>query len=252
MHTLLILAALVALPGSEPVAPFRIAGNIYYVGAEDVTSFLITTPKGHILIDGGYPEMAPRIERNIATLGFRLKDVRIILNSHAHSDHAGAIAELQRATGATVEAGAGDVPLLARGGHDDPQFGDSFLYPPVKVDRALHDGDRITLGDTTLVAHATAGHTAGCTTYTMMSGDKHVVFFCSPSVPSEYRLTPDLIAAYRAQFATLKSLPCDIPLGSHGGFFGLKEKMKTRDFVDPEGCRRFIERMEATFEAKAK
>lgn len=252
MRTLLILAALIALPGSEPVEPFRIAGNIYYVGAADVTSFLITTPKGHILIDGGYPEMAPRIERNIATLGFKLKDIRIILNSHAHFDHAGAITQLQRASGATVEAGAGDVPLLARGGHDDPQFGNRFLYPPVHVDRALHDGDRITLADTALIAHATAGHTAGCTTYTMTTAGKNVVFFCSPSVPSEYRLTPDLIAAYRAQFATLKSLPCDIPLGSHGGFFDLKEKMKTHDFVDPDGCRRFIDRMEDAFEAKAK
>lgn len=248
MPILLLTIALFQV-NNQPVDPFRIAGNLYYVGGSDVTSFLITTPKGLILIDC---ETAPRIESNIAKLGFHVKDIRIILCSHAHFDHVGGVAELQRATGAHVMAGAGDVAQLARGGHDDPQFGNRFSFPPVTVDRALHDSDRIELGGVTIVAHATPGHTPGCTTYSMKADGHDVVFVGSPSVPSEYHLTPRMIADYRAQFATLESLPCDIFLGSHGSFFDLDKKLETRNFIDPDGYRRFVARMKAAFEAKAK
>jgi Zn-dependent hydrolases, including glyoxylases len=190
----LVLALLVALPllaqnsegdkgSNQPVEPFRIVGNVYYVGAAGVTSFLITTPKGHILLDGGVPEDAPQIERNIEKLGFKLHDVKILLSSHAHFDHAGGLAELRRATGAKLYAGASDVALLARGGADNPQFGDKYPFRPVEAE-PLRDGQRITLGGTTVVAHATPGHTRGCTTYSLHTAGHDVVFVGSPTAPA--------------------------------------------------------------------
>ena len=147
--------------------PFHLIGDIYYVGSSDVTSFLIVTPAGDILLDGGFVETAPRIEANIRALGFKLSDVKILLNSHAHYDHAGGLAELKRATGARFVAMQGDAALLARGGRGDFFFGDRDTFPPVEPDRVIHDGDTVMLGGVTLTAHLTAGHTRGCTTWTM-------------------------------------------------------------------------------------
>lgn len=249
-----------AKASNQPVAPFRIAGNLYYVGASDVTSYLIVTPKGLILIDGGFEETAPMIRRNIATLGFDYSKIRIILNSHAHLDHAGGIAVIRRETGAKFIASAGDAPLLARGGKDDPQFGDRLAFPPAEPDRIIADGGRVTLGGTTLTAHLTPGHTPGCTTWTMTVRDHgkplHVVFVGSASVPSEYRLAgnpryPNAIADYRHTFAVLKSLPCDLFLGSHGGFFDLQGKLaRHASFVDPKGYREFVAGSEQRFEER--
>jgi len=241
---------------NQPVEPFRIVGNVYYVGAAEVTSFLVTTPKGHILLDAGMQATAPQIERNIERLGFRLRDVKILLSSHAHYDHAGGLAELQRATGARLYAGAGDVAQLARGGTDDPQFGDKYPFPPVQVDHALHDGERITLGGVTVVAHATPGHTRGCTTYSLHTAGHDVVFLGSPTVPGPYRIVgnplyPDAVADYRKHFAVLKALPCDVMLGAHGSFFDLAGKRKTHKFIDPGEYKAFVARMEAAFEPKA-
>ena len=212
---------------NQPVEPFRIIGNVYYVGASDITSYLIATPKGHIIIDGGFQETAPMILANIRKLGFKPEDEKILLNSHAHTEHAGGLAELKRATGATLYAMRGDIPLLARGGLDDPQFGNRFPFPPVEADRILTDKQRITLGGTTLVANHTPGHTPGCTTWTMRAGGKNIVFVGSPTAPG-YQLTnnpryPNAVADFRKQFATLKSLGCDVFLGSHGAFFGLAD-----------------------------
>jgi metallo-beta-lactamase class B len=248
---------------TQPVEPFRIAGNIYYVGASDLTSFLIATPKGHILIDGGFEETAPLIRASIEKLGFRLSDVKVLLNSHAHLDHAGGLLELKQASGATFHAMPEDVAQLARGGLDDPQFGDRFPFPRIWADRLLHDRQQINLGGTVLTAHHTPGHTRGCTTYSMtLPGGTDVLFLCSPTVPSGYTIVgnpryPDAVSDYRRHFARLRSLPCDIPLGSHGNFFQLKEKSErlrrgeTAAFVDPEGCRNFIEQMENRFTTEA-
>jgi len=247
---------------NQPVEPFRIVGNIHYVGASDVTSFLITTPRGHILIDGGFEETAPMIRANIEKLGFRVKDVRILLSSHGHYDHGGGLAELKRITGATLYASAEEVALLARGGRDDPQFGNRFPYEPVMADRIVRDGQRITLGKTSLVAHITPGHTRGCTTWATRAAGFDVVFFCSPTVPPEYKLIgnpryPDAVANYRRQFQILKRLPCDIFLASHGNFFNLEEKRKklagssSSPFLDREGCHRFVEAAERRFERVA-
>jgi len=243
---------------NQPVEPFRIAGNLYYVGASDITSYLITTPKGHIVLDGGFVETAPMILANIRKLGFEPKDVRILLNSHAHLDHAGGLAELKRVTGAALYASRGDIPLLARGGLDDPQFGNKYPFPPVWADRIVEDGARVALGGTTLTARITAGHTPGCTTWTTRIGKRDVVLVCSPTAPSEYRLTsnpryPNAVEDYRRQFRTLKSLGCDIFLGSHGAFFGLAEIIAGKKSV--AGCdayHAFVEGIERRFEERVR
>jgi metallo-beta-lactamase class B len=241
---------------NQPVEPFRIAGNLYYVGATDIASYLITTPKGHIVLDGGFVETAPMILANIRKLGFDPKDVRILLNSHAHYDHVGGLAELKRATGATFYASRRDLPQLARGGTDDPQFGNKYPFPPIMADRIVDDGTRVSLGGVTMVAHMTPGHTPGCTTWTTRVGKRDVVFVGSSSVPSEYRLKnnpryPNAIEDYRANFRTLKSLECDIFLASHGNFFGLAEMIaKKKPFAGEQEYREFVAASEKRFEQR--
>ncbi len=241
---------------NQPVEPFRIVGNVYYVGATEITSYLIATPKGHIVIDGGFVETAPMIVANIRKLGFDPKDVKILLNSHAHVDHAGGLAELKRATGAKLYASRADIPQLARGGLDDPQFGNRFPFPPVLADRIVEDGERISLGGTTLTAHLTPGHTRGCTTWTMRAGGKNVVFVGSPSTPTEYRLTnnpryPNAVEDYRRQFATLESLGCDVFLASHGNFFGLSEMIAgKKKYAGCDEYHAFLAGMERRFEER--
>ena len=241
---------------NQPVEPFRIVGNLYYVGASEITSYFIATPKGHIVLDGGFVETAPQVLANIRKLGFDPKDVKILLNSHAHLDHAGGLAELKRVTGAMLYASRGDLPQLARGGLDDPQFGNRFPFPRVYADRILEDGDRVSLGGVTLVAHITAGHTPGCTTWTTRIAGKDVVFVGSPTVPSGYRLTsnpryPNAIADYRAQFRTLKSLGCDVFLASHGNFFGLDEMIAgKKSYAGCDAYHALVDSMEAGFEER--
>lgn|GEM_PF-170657 len=248
-----------------PVPPFRIVGNIYYVGASDVTSFLIVTPAGDILLDGGFVQTAPQIEANIRKLGFKLSDVKILLNSHAHFDHAGGLAELKRRTGAQFVAMQGDAALLARGGRGDFYFGDRLTFPPIKPDRVIHDGDTVSLGGVTLTAHLTAGHTRGCTTWAMTAEDHgkplHVVFVGSMSVLPGYRLAgkesyPGITADYERSFRVLRSLPCDVFLGAHGSFFDLTDKRaalahspRKNPFIDPEGYRAYVVRAEQDFES---
>lgn len=242
---------------NQPVEPFRITGNLYYVGANEITSYLITSKEGHILLDGGFVETVPIILANIRKLGFRPEDVKILLSSHAHYDHAGGLAELKRVTGAKFYASRRDLPQHARGGLDDPQFGNRFPYPPIYADRVLDHGSRVRLGPISMVALMTPGHTPGCTTWTTTIGDKEVAFLCSPTVPSDYRLRgnpryPDAIADYRRQFEILKGLTPDIFLASHGNFFDLEEKRTgKRSFVDPEGYRAFVEASEKRFEQRA-
>src|SRR3954468_11009783 len=131
---------------NQPIPPFRVAGNIYYVGANEITSFLITSPQGHILLDGGFAETAPQIEANIEKLGFHLRDVKVLLNSQAHADHAGGFAELKRATAARLLIAPGDAELVARGGHDDFAFGNKMTYPATKPDGTFKDGEDVRVG----------------------------------------------------------------------------------------------------------
>jgi metallo-beta-lactamase class B len=248
---------------NQPVKPCRIIGNVWYVGASGVTSFLITTSQGHILLDSGLPETVPQIKENVARLGFKLTDIKILLNSHAHYDHAGGLAELKELTGAKLMATEADAELLARGGKDDFQWGDRFAYKPVKVDRALRDGDQVKLGEVTLTARLTPGHTKGSTTWTMKVNDSgkqyDVVFASSVSAPG-YKLVgndnyPNIVDDYRRTFQILKSLPCDVFLGPHAEFFSMKEKMARMEkgsgpnpFIDPEGYRAYLANGEKDFQ----
>ncbi len=250
---------------NEPVVPFRIAQNLYYVGASDVTSFLIVTPQGLILIDGGYAQTAPQILGNIRALGFDPRGVKILLNTHAHVDHAGGLAILKAATGAQLYASPRDAVELESGGRNDFAFGDLGAFQPVHVDHLLRDGEQIRLGQEVLTAHFTPGHTKGCTTWTFpVTVDRKEVQaldLCSVTMPG-YRLVgnqryPEIAADFVATYRTLKSLRCDVFLGSHGFFFDLKHKhdrllagIKPNPFLDPRGCRLYIDRSEAAFRAE--
>lgn len=251
---------------NTPFRPFRIIGNIYYVGPSGISSFLITTPAGNILIDTGFEMTVPRIRDSMKQLGFRIKDIKIILNSHAHLDHAGGDALMKRLTGARIEMSEADAAMLAAGGTNDftPYSREMIRYPPATADRLLHDGDLVTLGNTTLTCHLTPGHTKGCTTWTMDVTDEgkvyHVVFFGStsilPRVPLIHNvqypgIADDLTSTYRK----LKALPCDVFLAPHAGFFGLEDKAgrlrlgeKPNPFIDPAGYHRFLEDAEAEFQ----
>jgi metallo-beta-lactamase class B len=247
---------------NTPVKPFRIIGNIYYVGASDLTSFLITSPRGHILLDGGLPQTAPQIERNVAALGFNMKDVKLLLNSHAHFDHAGGLAELKRISGARMIASRQDAPALMDGDKDDFAWPGTVSFPSVHVDRIVADGESLTLGEIAMTAHLTPGHTKGCTTWTMPVSDGGktyaAVFVCSTSVPG-YQLIgnrkyPNIVANYEQTFRALRSLPCDVFLASHGAFFDLSAKhralergVKPNPFIDPDGYRSFIDGTEHEF-----
>lgn len=264
--TLILACSASAQHGNEPIEPFRIAGNLYYVGASDIASYLITTPAGHILLDGGYAETAPMIEANIRKLGFKVEDVKVLLNSQAHFDHAAGFAQLKRDSGANLDVMRGDAELVERGGRGDFFFGDKYPYPPAKVDRVLHDGDTVSLGGTAMKAVLTAGHTRGCTTWTTVVHDAgrtlHVAFVCSQTVLNGYNLVnnpqyPNQAQDYRDGFRKLRLLPCDIFLGAHGGFFDLEGKRaklkadpKTNPFIDPRAYRNYVDMMERNFEAE--
>jgi metallo-beta-lactamase class B len=239
---------------NEPVEPFHLTAHLSYVGASEVTSFVIATGGGLIVLDGGFVETAPQVERNLAKLGYGIRDVKVLLNSHAHFDHAGGLAELKKASGATLYASEADAAALARGGKNDFAFGDHFPFPPVLADRIVRDRDEVRLGEVTLTAQLTPGHTRGCTTWTGRIDGRNVVFVCSTRAPG-YRLVenekyPEIAEDYRRTFARLRSLPCDIFLASHGSFFGLAEKRRkgSAAFADPEGYRAFVESEQAAFE----
>ena len=247
---------------NQPVKPFRIIGNVYYVGAIEVASYLITTPQGHILLDSGFAETVPQIRDNVKQLGFKLEDVKWLINSHAHYDHAGGLAELKALTGAKLCASEADAAQLAVGDKGDFQWGDTLAFPAVQADRILHDGDTVGIGNVWLVAHLTPGHTKGNTTWTMevKDGGKtyNVVFMGSTSAPG-YKLInnrkyPNIVADYQYSFRVLESLPCDVFLGPHGSFFDLKGKMAKLEqgppanpFIDPQGYRDFLKDSKKSF-----
>lgn len=251
---------------NAPIKPFRIIGNVYYVGPTGVSSFLIATPEGHILIDTGFENTVPRIRDSIAQLGFKLQDIKIILNSHAHLDHCGGDAAMKQLTGAKIMMSTADAKVLASGGVSDfmPYSVEMKRYPAAKADRLLRDGDRVSLGGTVLTCHLTPGHTKGCTTWTMDVTEDgkvcHVVFFGSTTVLSGVRMLnnsayPNIVEDYTATFQKLKSLPCDVFLGCHGGFFGLMEKTdrlergeKPNPFIDPQAWRTCIANAERSFQ----
>lgn len=246
---------------NEPMEPFTVIGNVHYVGTKAVSAWLITSPKGHFLIDGVVAQSAPQITANVAALGYKISDVKFLLNSHAHIDHAGGLAGLKQRSGAVMVASVADKPFLEAGdiGHG-PSGG--MKFPPVRVDRIIADGEQLSLGAVTLTAHVTPGHSPGCTSWSLdvMSADKQkqsVFFHCSATVagqslaPEAY---PGIVANFRATFARMKAFKADIFLANHDNFFDLHAKrarQKAGDvhaFVDPNELREFNAFMQSAFE----
>ena len=252
---------------TEPFPPFRIAGNLYYVGSKGLASYLITTPQGHILINSDLEASVPLLQASITQLGFKFSDVKILLISHAHWDHDAGSAKVKELTGARYMVMDGDVGVVESGGRDDFQYGNdpAMRYPPVRVDRVLNDGDQVTLGDVVLVAHLTPGHTKGCTTWTLTVRDGpatyNAVIIGSPNVNPGYKLVdnakyPTIAADYERTFRVLKALPCDLFLGAHGSYFDMEAKYArmragAKDaFVDRAGCAAFVAEREQAFRSE--
>lgn len=281
MKKLIVAAALLALAGSadaqstaqtetwrKPTEPLRVIGEVYYVGALGLSSWLIKTPAGDILIDGGMDYDAPLIEANLAKIGVKLSDVKILLNSHAHGDHAGGLAQLKKDTGAALHASAGDKPLLESGAYPGRPNDSAAGFPPVKVDQVFADGAKVSLGGVTLTAHITPGHTPGCTTWTlpvMESGKPYdVMFFCSGTVAAN-RLVgpattyPGIVTDYERTFATVPSIKADVFLAPHPEQFGFiakrakleanrAQKNAENPFVDPTESKKVLAELKADFE----
>jgi metallo-beta-lactamase class B len=249
---------------TAPQKPYRVIGNVYYVGSKDLASYLLTTPQGDILINSSLTSSPAMIRKNVEALGFHFSDVKILLISHAHWDHAAGSAEVKRLTGAKYMVMDGDVSVVESGGKTDFHYGadKADWYPPAKVDRVLHDGDEVKLGGTVLVAHLTPGHTKGCTTWTMkvQEGGKsyNVVIVGSPNINSGYRLVgdkayPTMAQDYERTFRTLKALPCDVFLGAHGLYYDMQAKIaRMKDgaanpFIDPRGYKDYVAEREQAF-----
>jgi len=228
--------------------PHKIIGNIFYVGTTTLSSFLVATPQGHILINTTYERNAATIEKSVTQLGFKFSDIKILLGNHAHGDHQEGDALVKQMTGAQAMAMAEDVPALQAmkpGGKEHP------------VDRILHDGDTATLGGTTLVAHLTPGHTRGCTTWTTTVQEQgktyNVMFGCSLRPPAV--LTPALVEEFNRAFKTVRALPCDVQLGDHGAQYNMQEKYAKlkaggpNPFIDPSTCTLEADVEEAMFHA---
>lgn len=236
---------------SAPFPAHRIIGNVYYVGQADYASYLITTPQGHILIDATFESEAPLIQKSVEQLKFRFQDIKYLLVTHAHRDHAGGAWRVQELTGAQLMVMDADVSAVEKGGPD---------MRPVKVDRILHDRDEIQLGDVRMTAFRTAGHTPGNTTYMWKAnqdGKAHTVVLMGSLSSSARTLaappTPTLVEDYRQTFRLLKTLPCDVFLGAHGKFFDLREKYAefqkggVNPYIDPTGYQGHIKLMEQPF-----
>lgn len=247
---------------NQPVTPFRIAGNVHYVGTAGVAAYLITDPRGHVLIDGGLPESAPHIAESIRKLGLRVKDVRILLINHAHYDHAGGLAELKRLSGAQLLASAGDRRDLERG--KTVGRADLADFPPVRVDRTIGEGSHIRLGRIDLVTHLTPGHTKGCTSWSMRVVERgkplDILFACSLTVAGQAlsgsKEYPAAAADFRRTFAALRRMRADMFLNFHSSGFApdaKRARLEAGDplaFVDPGELARQTSAAEAAFEAE--
>jgi len=258
---------------TTPLVPFRIADNVYYVGSQELASYLIVTSDGNILINANLASSPSQIRTSVEKLGFHWSDTRILLNNQAHFDHMAGAAEVVRETHARNMVMDGDVSVAESGARTDFLFPSPSvpLYAPVHVDRVLHDGDTVVLGNVTLTAHKTAGHTRGCTTWTMRShipGEpagtmRNIVIVGGMSFWSEYHFVPTsmhpesypgIAQDFQHTFLTLRRLPCDVFLGAHGEYFDLLTKLKRYPkagpgvFVDPAGYKEFVSDAQNTFE----
>ncbi len=281
----LILAFFIALPvvaqnrpeWTTPLPPFQIADNLYYVGSEDLAAYLVTTREGNILINANLETSPPQIRASVEKLGFRWADTKILLNSQAHFDHMDGAAQILRETGAKNMVMERDAEVVESGGRTDFLFAIKAVpaFPPAKVDRVLRHGDTVELGGVTLTAHKTAGHTIGCTTWTLpvhLPGEpadrlRNAVIVGGVGFWDDFRLLdagekkasyPGIAEDFAQTFRVLQSLPCDLFLGAHGSYFGLKSKLPRLEkegpqvFIDPDGYREFVAKGQATFEAALK
>lgn len=250
----------------EAFPPFKIIGNIYYVGDSNEAIYLITTPEGHILLDTGYQETVPIVRAGVEKLGFQMRDIKIMISGHAHADHVAGHALVREMTGgARVLASERDAAVIESGGRRGSFRGPSASpWPPTKVDQVIRDGEKVTFGGVALTAHLTPGHTQGNTSWTMVVEDGgkrlNVAFMPSLGINNGVHLVnypnyPDIVEDYTKSFQVAKSLPCDVFLGPHGSFYHLKEKYERlqagaqpNPFIDPAGCRAWIEDREAAFQ----
>jgi metallo-beta-lactamase class B len=251
------------LHGQHAVKPFKLMGNIYYVGLSENTSWLITTPQGNILLDPTFDGAVPYIAKNIEDLGFKVKDTKLIIQAHAHSDHIEGLARLKELTGAKVLVMSEDADVVADGGKTDFRSDGRELWKPVRPDQILHDGEKVQLGDVTMVAHKTAGHTKGCTTWSTVAEENgrkyNVLFICSMNLNNGVSLVgnkkyPAIAEDYKKSFSLLKTLPCDVFLVSHTPWFNFDEKLKrmqqgaaTNPFIDPQGFKAYVAEREQVF-----
>ena len=256
------LLAAMKVKWNTPTEPFKMIGNVYYVGTDGLASYLITSPQGHILVDTVMPESTAQIKASIEKLGFKIGDIKYLLNTHAHIDHTGGLAEMKQASGAQLVAGEADKPLLEGGYYPGAQEETALAFPPVKVDRTVREGDTVTSGDVTLTAHETPGHSPGCTSWTLTVKDgdasRSVMIFCSATVALN-RLVPNptypgIVDDYRKTFARAKEMKPDVLLAPHPEMYNMPEKRaKIADgapnpFVSPGEFNAYAAKLEKAFE----
>jgi metallo-beta-lactamase class B len=256
------LIAALKVKWNTPTEPFRMIGNVYYVGTDGLASYLITSPQGHILVDAVMPEATPQIKASIEKLGFKVTDIKYLLNTHAHIDHTGGLAELKQASGGQMVAGEADKPLLEGGYYPGAQEDNALAFPPVKVDRTVREGDTVTVGDVTLTARETPGHSPGCTSweFSVKDGDttRSVLIFCSGTVALNRLVTnptySGIVADYRQTFARAKDMKVDVLLAPHPEMYRMQDKRAMlsngapNPFVNPGEFNTYAATLEKAFE----
>jgi len=247
---------------NTPTEPFKMIGNVYYVGTDGLASYLITSPQGHILVDTVMPEATSQIKANIEKLGFKVTDIKYLVNTHAHIDHTGGLAEMKQASGAQMIAGEADKPLLEGGYYPGAQEDSALAFPPVKVDRTVREGDKVTIGDVTLTARETPGHSPGCTSweFSVKDGDatRSVLIFCSGTVALNHLVPnptyPGIVTDYRRTFARAKDMKVDVLLAPHPEMYRMQDKRAMlsdgapNPFVNPGEFNAYAATLEKAFE----
>ena len=245
----------------EPAEPFRIVGNVFYVGSKGLAAYLIATPDGAILLDGTVEDNVPMIERNIDKLGYRMRDVKILINSHAHFDHAEGLAHIKRDSGARMVAVAQESPALESGTPPSEMSYGVHTFAPVHVDRVIKDGGTVRIGQTVLKAVLTPGHTPGCTSWTTTVIDggrkRDVIFLCSITVAGNRLIGnkgyPGVAGDFRKSFARLDKLRADVVLPGHPELADVMARAAraqagdTNAFVDPDQLQRIVAKARADF-----
>ena len=256
------LLAAMLVKWNKPTEPFKMIGSVYYVGTEGLASYLITSPQGHVLVDTVMPDATSQIKANIEKLGFKVTDIKYLLNTHAHIDHTGGLAEMKAASGAQLVAGEADKPLLEGGYYPGAREETALNFPPVKVDRTVREGDKVTVGDVTLIARETPGHSPGCTSweFSVKDGDatRSALIFCSGTVALNRLVTnpthPGIVTDYRKTFARAKDMKVDVLLAPHPEMYRMQDKRAMlsdgapNPFVNPGEFNAYAATLEKAFD----